>query len=220
MINTVNFKTLLALDMIRSDVADACDDKLYKLLDTFNSVIDGIEAATVINMALDIINEDGFPKDFNKELMEMLRKGSSGDDAGDDDSCGDVSQKTQEHKTTEKILQGLGEYRSWPTVVFYMPGYGPSVSREQIAMRRFDLNNIEHRELRFLDTDFLICFDIEDTVREDGKYYLGGPSVIYAVDKDDQVRSLTEDEVMSIITACLHKEETIGSGEMPVLRLC
>ncbi|HCG58483.1 MAG TPA: hypothetical protein DEV97_00525 [Lachnospiraceae bacterium] len=221
MISTMNFNTLLALDMIRGSVADACDEEgLSKLMETFNWVIDGIESTVVYNMAIDIIESDNAPKDFRADLLKLLIKEPCDHDTGDDDSSGDASQKEQEHMTTEKISENLNEYRSWPTVVFYMPGYGPTTSREQIVMRGFDLNNPEHREIRFMDTDFLICFDSADSVQEDGKYYLAGPSVIYAVNKDDQVRSLTEDEIMSIISACLHKEETIGIGEMPVLRLC
>ena len=221
MISTMNFNTLIALDMIRGCVTDACDeDGLSKLLDTFNAVIDGIEAATVYEMAKDIIETEDLPEDFGRDLMKLLIEESCDDDVEKSDSDDVPVKRVKEQIPVEKIVHDLGEYKSWPVVVFYVPGYGPTISREQISMRGFDLNNMEHKEIRFMDTEFLICFDSADTVREDGKYYLAGPSVIYAVGKDDQIRSLTEDEVMDIFSACLHKEETIGIGAMPVLRLC
>ena len=105
-------------------------------------------------------------------------------------------------------------------VVFYQPAYGPSVAWEPVVMRGFDLRDPSVRELRFLDTDFLICFEDSDVDLDDGMYFLDGPAVIYAIDKNEHIRSLTDDEIMKIISKCLSEEEDLGPGEAPVLRLC
>ena len=105
-------------------------------------------------------------------------------------------------------------------VIFYHPAYGPSVAWEPVVMRGFDLKSPSVKELRFLDTDFLICFKDEDVDRVDSKYYLDGAAVIYAIDKDEHIRSLSDAEISKIVSACLYKEEALGSCEMPVLRLC
>ena len=105
-------------------------------------------------------------------------------------------------------------------VVFYQPAYGPSVAWEPVVMRGFDLRDPSVRELRFLDTDYLICFEDGDVDLDDGMYFLDGPAVIYAIDKNEHIRSLTDDEIMKIISKCLSEEEDLGPGEAPVLRLC
>ena len=98
-------------------------------------------------------------------------------------------------------------------VIFYHPAYGPSVAWD-------DFKSTSVKELRFLDTDFLICFKDEGVDRVDSKYYLDGPAVIYAIDKDEHIRSLSDAEISKIVSACLYKEEALGSCEAPVLRLC
>ena len=105
-------------------------------------------------------------------------------------------------------------------VILYHPAYGPSVAWEPVVMRGFDFKSTSVKELRFLDTDFLICFKDEDVDRVDSKYYLDGPAVIYAIDKDEHIRSLSDAEISKIVSACLYKEEALGSCEAPVLRLC
>ena len=105
-------------------------------------------------------------------------------------------------------------------VIFFQPAYGPSVAWEPFVMRGFDFTDPRVKELRFLDTDFLICFNDADVDRIDDMYLLDGPAVIYAIDKDEHIRSLSDEEISKIVSACLYKEESYDAIKEHVLRLC
>lgn len=244
MINERELKVLDAISDIEDEVMGRYrkDGDLGPFLEMFRYTMNNLEAAVTFQMTGEHFKRLGL--DFDKVLRsavsnsgndesvsELIREilGSSEEDdeqekkskelAGNDSADGEPEKKSQAAAPSE-LLAGLTA--EMPKVVFYVPGYGPSVSVEPLVSRGFDLKSKGTREIRFAETDFLICFHEEDVERSWDRYYLTGPAVIYAVDKDDMVRSLTEDEIRLITSICLHKEETKAdlAEACPVFRLC
>ena len=221
------------LQMAANDICTTNAGIPYKEL--LDMTIAAVEAAAAIRLAKENINRYGIPEDM-KDYSDIVfpsadKTKTEPDSSTEQDTSAETdmgrkpdskAQSTKKNKGNggRKKMDEFDEYKEWPVVVFYYPGYGPTVSRDQIARRGFDLEDPYYREMRFLDTDYIICFNQTDTTEKDGKYYLIGPSAIYAVDKDEQIRSLTEDEVMEIVAICLHKEERIDGGITAAFRLC
>ncbi len=220
------YQSMKALDKIRELVDKICTGKdLEDLRYAVNSAMDHIATVTVIQYAQNIFNKYGVEIDLISPYVHALCKEIDEDmyflDGDDEDD--DEDNDWEDYRPPVRMdfdPENFDEYGDWPVVVFYVPGYGPSISREQIVRRGFNPNDPDYREMRFLDTNYLICFSKEDCIEKDDKYYLSGPAVIYAVDRKEQIRSLAEDEVMDILSICVHKEEKIGITEMPAIRLC
>ena len=243
MINERELKVLDAISDIEDDVMGRYrkDWDLGPFLEMFRYTMNNLEAAVTFQMTGEHFKRLGL--DFDKALRSAVGNDGKDDAVAElireilgDDEKDDVQEKSKEpaksghaEASIEKkaqitdpseLLAGIST--EMPKVVFYVPGYGPSVSVEPLITRGFDLKSQGTREIRFAETDFLICFHDEDVERTWNRYYLTGPAVIYAVDKDDMIRSLTEEEIRLITSICLHKEEKKNdeAGAFPVFRLC
>lgn len=208
-------KTLEAITGLRKDVEDIYkpEDGYVRFNLVFNKAMDEMEDAAVFRMTARAAGAYDFSPE---ELIEIVKDISEKASAGNNNEAkGNADVDRDEGQRGDGTSINLGKEK---TVVFYTPGYGPTVGIEGLLGDAFDPSDEGYREMRFLETDFLICFNSDDVVHLWGNYYLTGPAMIYAVDEHEEVRSLTEEEIVLIFSICKHKESRMGMK--PAFRLC
>ena len=228
MVQYSDYRAIEAIDTIRFRVEEACEeDELDILEDMINAALDRVEAAIVVKMMEDVLDTFEINTNSVEELAEMItevfRGAGINKDAHStksDESKRNDDDSLEEEPQVDKAAEGSQEADTRKRVILYTPGQFPKKSLEDVGNGVFDQNAPGFREMRFAETDFLICFNEDDVCHLWGNSYLTGPSMIYAVDENEEVRSLTEQEMFKILSILIHKEEQFGRGRLPIFRLC
>lgn len=229
MIETTDLKVIEAIDNIRNTVGDIFEeDQLYSLKGSVNAVLDVVEAAAVIKMLVVVMRSFDGEHNYGEEWTDLIN--ALMDEAGIgtlrlsySPSMGqqNVDAKAEDQDmAAEAKKEDIREEDTRKRVVLYTPGLFPKTSLENMSDGIFDPKDPGYREMRFADTDLLICFNDDDVCHLWGNSYLTGPSMIFAVDENEEMRSLEDDEVFKVLSVIIHKEEHFGMKKMPIFRLC
>ena len=225
MIETTDIKVIVAIDNIRNTVGDVCEEgHLYPLEEVVNVALDIAEVVTVTRMLVAAMRSFGDGTNNGEELAGLIS--TVMEEAGIEPPRFSYSHQSKDakaedqSKATEANKEGIQEEDTRKRVVLYTPGLFPKASLEDMSEGIFDSKDPGYREMRFADTDLLICFNDDDVCHLWGNSYLTGPSMIFAVDENEEMRSLEDDEVFKVLSVIIHKEEHFGMKKMPIFRLC
>ena len=229
MIETTDLKVIEAIDNIRNTVGDIFEeDQLYSLKGFVNAVLDVVEAAAVIKMLVVVMRSFDGEHNYGEEWADLIN--ALMDEAGIGtlrlSYSPSMGQQNEDAKAEDQDMaaeankEGAQEEDTRKRVVLYTPGLFPKASHEDMSEGIFDSKDPGYREMRFADTDLLICFNDDDVCHLWGNSYLTGPSMIFAVDENEEMRSLDDDEVFKVLSVIIHKEEHFGMKKMPIFRLC